>query len=141
MDRELRNAWIRAAAKMGIGATLLIAAVGLRVLTAGSGSPQAEGAESRSPTVESEPRARQAEGSPAIAGSDPSRDPGPADVSGVSGEASLVSRLEASVRERLPSAGGSDSRQGDRVVACGLPDGRRFMRADDCSLRGGRVLP
>ena len=121
MEPEIKRACSKAAAKLGIGLSLLAAVIGVRLVTVTpegieSGIEELERLDSE---LASEARADDS----ATAGRDSNQDK------------SIVSRLSAGVREHLP--GSSGTRDGDRMVSCQLRGAQQFMRADDCAIRGG----
>jgi hypothetical protein len=136
MEPEIKRAFLRASAKLGIGLSLVAAVIGIRIVTATSpgiesGIEELERLDARlaaeSTTASSEPLEAGA-----------ARD----GVAGSDGEASVGSRMSATLRERLPTSQ-AETAQGDKLVSCDLRGKTHFMRADDCATRGGRstVLP
>ena len=124
MESGMKKAWRRAGLKLGVGLALVAALIGIRMITA-----RREGVESgiaELERLESELAAEPISGTSApVADGKSTEAPGDAD-------GSIVSRLGAGIL-------GSDSRphDGDRLVSCRLDGATRFMRADDCALRGG----
>jgi hypothetical protein len=122
MEPEIKRACSKAAAKLGIGLSLLAAVIGIRLVTA-----MPEGIESG---IEELERLEAQIGSE----SNSTRSETP-DVDPASGD-SIVSRLGAGMLEHMPDSD-SGPRDGDKLVSCRLGASTHFMRAGDCSMRGG----
>ena len=119
MEPEMRSAYWKASAKLGIGLTLLAAIIGIRMVVATpEGVPAAiEKLDQLNAALAAESAER--ERSSAAGATD-----------------SIVSRLSAGMLEHLPGSS-SPTRGGDQLVSCRLNDRTQFMRADDCAMRGG----
>ena len=122
MEPELKKACVKAAAKLGIGLTLVVAIIGIRMVSVTpDGVPAAiEKLEALDKQIEAE----SASVGEAIA------------ESGSASGNSIVSRLRAGVRDHLPGSK-TKSEDGERLVSCRLAGRTQFMRADDCAVRGG----
>ena len=122
MEPELKKACVKAAAKLGIGLTLVVAIIGIRMVSVTpDGVPAAiEKLEALDKQIEAE----SASVGEAIA------------ESGSASGNSIVSRLRAGVRDHLPGSK-MKSEDGERLVSCRLAGRTQFMRADDCAVRGG----
>jgi len=122
MEPELKKACVKAAAKLGIGLTLVVAIIGIRMVSVTpDGVPAAiEKLEALDKQIEAE----SASVGEAIA------------ESGSASGNSIVSRLGAGVRDHLPGSK-MKSEDGERLVSCRLAGRTQFMRADDCAVRGG----
>jgi len=122
MEPEIKRACLKASAKLGIGLSLLAALIGIRLVTTTpegieSGIEELERLEAQ---IEFESNETQFE---------------TPEVEPASGD-SIVSRLGAGMLEgRSDSDPGS--RDGDKLVSCRLGASTHFMRARDCSMRGG----
>lgn len=123
MEPELKTACFWAAAKLGIGLSLLIALIGIRVATVAP-----SGIESGIMELE---RLDAQITSESVAAASKAHDTEP------SSDDSIVSKLSAGIRERMPSFD-SRSRDGENLVSCHLAGRVHFMRADDCAMRGGQ---
>ncbi len=122
MDSDLQRACVKAGVKLGIGMGLLAAVIGIRVITTTSDGVEAG--------VEALERLKDE-----IAAESASGDSGRERPSSKAND-SIASRLSAGLRERLPG-GDFGSRDGDKLVSCRFGATTRFMRADDCAMRGG----
>ena len=134
MDSEdIKSAWRNAAIKLGVGSFLVAAVLGIRILTVTPTGVEAEIAELEPERneLDHEVPVPSPEASPEASLEARAAQP-------AQGEPSLVSRLGASIRERL-SAPDSGARDGDKLVSCRVAGSTRFMRADDCAMRGGRA--
>jgi len=118
----MRTALWKAGAKLGIGLILVAAVVGIRMISVTPGGVPA--AIEKLDQLDSEMAAEAAENE--LAASALAED----------ADDSVVSRLGAGMRERF-SGSDSGSRDGERMVSCRLSGQTRFMRADDCAVRGG----
>ena len=123
MDAEMKTACLKAAAKLAIGLSLVTALIGIRLVTATpdgveSGIEELERLDAELTSESSTPNG-DGSGDPTAAGD------------------SILSRLSAGVRDHLPSSD-SRSRDGEKMVSCLLGGRTQFMRADDCSMRGGQ---
>ena len=118
----MRHACSKAAAKLGIGLSLLAAVIGMRLMTA-----MPEGVESG---VEELERLDER-----IAAESPAANSGAQEVEPAQDD-SIVARLSAGVREHIPSSD-SGLRDGDKLVSCRLGGNTQYTRADDCAMRGG----
>lgn len=122
MELEIKRACLKAAAKLGIGLSLLAAVIGIRLVTAThegieSGIEELERLEAQ---MASESNSTQSE----------TPDVGPASVD------SIVSRLGEGMLEHMPDSDPGPP-DGDKLVSCRLGASTHFMRAGDCSMRGG----
>jgi hypothetical protein len=122
MKPEIKRACSKAAAKLGIGLSLLAAVIGIRLVTA---TP--EGIESGVEELE-RLEAQIASESNSTRSETPDADPASGD--------SIVSRLGAGMLEHMPDSD-PGPRDGDKLVSCRLGASTHFMRAGDCSMRGG----
>ena len=122
MRPELKSAGLKAAAKLGIGLFLLVALIGIRLVTT---TP--EGVESDIKELE---RLDSQFASEALAAKSdsPEADSAPDD--------SIGAMLGGGMRDPTPK---SDSRagDGDKLVSCRVGGRTHFMRANDCATRGG----
>lgn len=122
MEPELKTAYWKAGAKLGIGLTLVAAVVGIRMISVTpEGVPAAI---EKLEQLDSEIAAEAAENERA------------ATALVEDGDESLVSRLGAGMREHLQDSD-SGSPDGERMVSCRSNGRTQFMRADDCAVRGG----
>lgn len=124
MDVDLKQACVKASMKLGGGLLLVAAMIGVRIVTAAPDGIESDVAELEA--IESELAAEAAETG--------SKRPEPVAAE----DDSIVSRLGASVMDRLPS--GSTASRGpdpERLVSCRLGGSTQFMRAGDCLSRGG----
>ena len=128
MTREMKNACLKAAAKFGIGLSVVLALIGIRLVTV---TPQG---------LESGIRDLDRLDSK-IAAELESKDSGATRAERGSAD-SIVSRLGAGLREQLPGSG-SRSHDDGGLVSCRTGGSTQFMRADDCAMRGGEstVIP
>lgn len=122
MEPEMKSACSRAAAKLGIGLSLLAAVIGIRMLT--TTPPGVESGIKKLERLDAQIASESTFANSETSDAEPS-----------SGD-SIVSRLSAGIQERMPSFD-SRSRDGDKLVSCRLANGSHFMRADDCAMRGG----
>jgi hypothetical protein len=122
MESEMRSACLKAAAKLGIGLSLLAAVIGIRLVTV---TP--DGVESEIEKLKLLDARIASESSPANSHAQED-EPGSDD--------SILSRLSAGAREHMPSSD-SGRRDGDKLVSCQLDGTTQFTRADDCAMRGG----
>ncbi len=123
METEIKSAFVKAGAKLSIGLTLVVAVVGIRMITVTpEGLPTAIEKLER---LESELAAE----APGTRSAHPFGEDG-------NSEDSIVSRLTAGLRD---GEGNDDSgsREGERLVSCRVAASTHFMRADDCAMRGG----
>ncbi len=122
MESGMKSAWLRAGLKLGVGLALVLALIGIRMITANR-----DGVESGIAALERLDSELAAESLPATA-APVTEGPRGADAGG----GSIVARLSAGVL-------GSDSgaRGGDELVSCRLGATTQFMRSDDCAIRGG----
>lgn len=120
----MKSACSRAAAKLSIGLSLLVAVIGIRVLTATPPGIESDFKELERLDVQLASESTVATSKSHAA--DPSWDD------------SIGSRLSAGIRERIPGFESARSRDGDKLVSCRLDGANHFMRADDCAMRGGR---
>lgn len=125
MDPEVRDAWRRALLRLAVGAVLMTAVLGLRILTAPAPESEAGARIDPLPASPSAPKAASAEEDPEADGSFAAR----------LGE--RVTQVGDRVRESLSGAE-AGRREGERIVSCRLEGTTQFMRSDDCTLRGGR---
>lgn len=126
MDDEIRQAIRKAGLKLGIGLSVLVAVIGIRVVTA---TPK--GVESGIAELE---RLDQSMATDRVAESENVE---PAVAVASAEDPSIVSRLSTGIREGLPNSE-SGSHEGDKLVSCRMASGTQYMRADDCAMRGGR---
>lgn len=126
MAADLRQAWIWAATRTGIGFVLLAALIGIRIIQATPGEDVGASLAGES--------SMGAEGK--ASGLDPDLARASENESGTESEAagSVLSRLA----DRIPGAR-AERDEGSRFVSCRLPDGVRFMTAADCAFRNGRA--
>ncbi len=120
MTPEMKNACLKAAAKFGIGLSVVLALIGIRLVTV---TPH-QGVESGIRDLDRLDSKIAAELESKASG-----------ASRASGN-SIVSRLGAGLREHLPGSG-SRSHDDSRLVSCRSGGSTQFMRADDCAMRGG----
>jgi hypothetical protein len=123
MRPELKSACLKAAAKLGIGLSLLVALIGIRLVTT---TP--EGVESDIKELE---RLDSQFASEAMAAKSNS----PQAESAV--DDSVGSILGGGMRDPTPNSG-SRSGDGDTLVTCRVGGRTHFMRANDCATRGGQ---
>ena len=122
MEPEMKTSLWKAAAKLGIGLTLVAAVVGIRMITVTpEGVPAAI---EKLEQLDSQIAAEAAASERAARASDEDADD------------SFASRFGAGMREQF-SDSDSDSRNGERMVSCRVSGRKQFMRADDCAIRGG----
>jgi hypothetical protein len=124
MEPEMKSACLKVGAKLGIGLSLLVALIGIRLLTT---TP--EGVESEILELERLDAQIATEAIAAIPEA-------PAAESAAVDE-SIASRLSVGFHD-LTSNSDSRSGDGDKLVSCRLDGRTHFMRADDCAMRGGR---
>jgi hypothetical protein len=124
MEPEMKSACLKACAKLGIGLSLLVAVIGIRVVTTTPEGVESDirelerlDAEIVSEAIAANPEASAAE-SAAV-------------------DDSIASRLSGGLHG-LTSNSDSRSGDGDKLVSCRLDGRTHFMRADDCAMRGGR---
>jgi hypothetical protein len=122
MEPELKKACWNAAVKLGIGLTLVVAVIGIRLVSVTSDGVPA--AIEKLDALNDQLAEESAAGSPA------------ASRTASESEGSIVARLSAGVREHFTSSNGK-SRDGERLVSCRLSGRTQFMRADDCAVHGG----
>lgn len=121
MESGLKNAWIVAALKSGLGLLFVGALVAIRMVTA---TPTEQ-----EPVAESSNRA-------GAESSDPSQATEAAASRDEPSEPSLVARAVSRLKERVSGGEGSEA-DGDRMVSCRIRGRVQFMTADDCAVRGG----
>lgn len=122
MKPEMKSACLKAGAKLAIGFSLLAAVIGIRMVTATpvgieSGIEELERLDVQIASESSSTNSRTPDAAPAA-------------------DDSIAARLSADIREHMPSFD-SRSDDGDKLVSCRLGGSTRFMRADDCAMRGG----
>jgi hypothetical protein len=127
MNEEVRRACIKAGAKLGIGLSLVVALIGIRLVTA---TPA--GLEAGLDELERLDAEIAAESTPAEKNETNDTQPK------VSDDDSIVSRLGAGMREQLGPAE-AENQGGDQLVSCRLGGATQFMRAHDCAMRGGKA--
>jgi hypothetical protein len=122
MGPELKSACLKAGAKLGIGLSLLVAVIGIRLVTTTpegveSDIKELERLDSRLASEAMAPKSNLLEAEPVV-------------------DDSIGSRLSGGMRN--PTAD-SDSRSGDgdKLVSCRMGGRTHFMRANDCAMRGG----
>lgn len=116
MEAEMKSACMKAGAKLGIGLSLLLTVIGIRIVTTTPvGASSGLNASELSNPVNSNALEEQA---------------GPDD--------SLVGQFRAGLREAMPDSD-PRSRDDDPLVSCRLAGRIHFMRAGDCALRGGQA--
>ncbi len=118
----MKKAFAKAGFKLGGGLALVVAVIGVRMITADPDGLDDEIAELE--RLEEELAADAAER-------------GVETPDGPSADG-LVARVSATVREHLPSSASSGP-DPNRLVKCDLGGGIQFMRAADCQTRGGDV--
>jgi len=119
----MKTACLKAGAKLGIGLSLLVAVIGIRLVTT---TP--EGIESGIEELERLDAQIAAEAAAANA-EIPEAEP--------TSEDSIASRLTAVIAEGSSPGSDSRSQDADKMVSCRLAGSTHFMRADDCAMRGG----
>lgn len=119
----MKSAVFKVGAKLGLGLGLIAAVIGIRIVTATPKGVEAEIAELDAVAAETGVVAN----TPSVGEPRPNEQAPP----------SLVSRLGAGMRERIPGSERS-ARDDDKLVSCRLGSGTQFMRAADCATRGGR---
>jgi hypothetical protein len=135
MQPEIKRAWIQGGVRLGVGATLVLALIGVRIVTVRSASEEPE-AGTRDAT-----EAQRVAGLPSESASRSAAAPVDASTAArteVAQPQSLIERLSASVGDRMPDSA-PKGHEGDALVSCRLDEGSRFMRAADCAMRGGRA--
>lgn len=123
MEPEIKTACVRAAAKLGMGLSLLAAVIGIRLVTATSSGVE-------SGIRELERLESQIESESTVTASD-------TDAAEPVSDDSIGARLSTGVRNHF-SGSEPGTRGGEKLVSCRLADGIHFMRADDCAMRGGQ---
>ncbi len=122
MEAEMKSACIRAAVRLGFGLSIVLALVGIRIVTA---TP--DGVEAGIEELERLDAEIAAEAVVA---------PEEASVAETEAGGSIVSRFGEGVRDRITGTDDS-SRDGDKLVSCRIGGRSHFMRAGDCAMRGG----
>ncbi|HIF93031.1 MAG: hypothetical protein ABGX04_03235 [Myxococcales bacterium] len=122
MEPELKKACWKAAAKLGIGLTLVVAVIGIRMV-----SVTPDGVPAAIAKLDALDDQLAAESATAAA---------PTSQAASESQNSIASRLSAGVRDHFTGSDGK-SRDGERLVSCRLSGRKQFMRADDCAVRGG----
>jgi len=129
MESEIKRACVKAGLKLGGGLSLVVALVGLRIVSADPGGVQAgvEQLERLGAELEAE-----AADSPI----DRERTRDSASVPAPPVEKSIASRLTGGDSDHLSSS--SRSPDAEQLVSCRLEGGiTQFMRRADCATRGG----
>ncbi len=119
----MRQAWMHAGLKIGLGFLLVGAVLGVRIVTATPRGVEAD--------IEALEAAAEAEAAPPTPAAAPSVAPAPRPE-----PEPVLSRLRAGLGAG-PSEEEQRAREADRMVACRLNGGTQFMRAADCAMRGG----
>jgi len=118
----LKKAFRKAGFKLGGGLALVVALIGVRVITADPDGLDDEIAElerlQEELAADAAERGVEAPDGPSAGG--------------------LVARVSATLREHLPPSASSEP-DPNRLVKCDLGSGIQFMRAADCQSRGGDV--
>jgi len=129
MEPEIKRAFFKAGAKLGIGLSLLIAAIGIRIVTATE--PGIESGIEELDRLEAQ-MTREA----TLASSD-RIEAGTRSGGGARDPDSLGSRMNAALRDHFPGSV-AETHEGEKLVSCDLNGRVHFTRADDCASRGGR---
>jgi hypothetical protein len=129
MEPEVKRAFFKAGAKLGIGLSLLAAVIGIRILTA-----TAPGIESG---IEELDRLGAQMAREATQASSDRIEAGTRSGEGDRDPDSLGSRMNAALRGHFPGSV-AETHEGEKLVSCDLNGRMHFMRADDCASRGGR---
>jgi hypothetical protein len=124
MNEEVRRACIKAGAKLGTGLSLVVALIGIRLVTA---TPT--GLEAGLDELERLDAEIAAESTPAETNETQQK---------AGDDDSIVSRLGVGMREQLGPAE-AKNQGGDQLVSCRLGGATQFMRAHDCAMRGGKA--
>ena len=121
MEAELKSACLKASAKLAIGLSLLVAVIGIRLVTT---TPEG---------IESE--IQELERLDALIASEPNPDAPEAESGAMEDSSGPV--FGGGLRETKPN---NDVRSGDgdKLVSCRLAGRTHFMRANDCAMRGGK---
>jgi hypothetical protein len=121
MEAEMKRACLKASAKLAIGLSLLVAVIGIRLVTT---TPEG---------IESE--IQELERLDALIASEANLD-APEAESGATDD-SIGSVFSGALRETKPN-NEVRSGDGDKLVSCRLAGRTHFMRANDCAMRGGK---
>jgi len=127
----MKSACIRAGVKLGFGLSVVVALVGIRIVTATPDGVEA-GLEKLAQLDEEIAAEAQAQQLEKIAPAGPD-----IDVNAGEGDRSVVDQLNDAVRGRTSDERAA-AREDDKLVSCRLGGGTQFMRAHDCAMRGGR---
>ena len=129
MEPEIKTALVKAAAKLGIGLSLVVAVIGIRMISV---SPEGVSASIEKLDDLEEEMAAEASHAISLEFADSPREIVPDD--------SIASRLNSGFRERFSGldSDARDSQARERLVSCRLGSSTQFMRADDCAMRGGQ---
>lgn len=124
MESEMRTAWLKAAGKLALGLCVVGAVLGIRIVTVAvdAGKSASDGI------------AASAEQTQANAGG--VREVAPPAADALEPDDSSMGGLASGLLDRLPGTA-EMPHAGDRMVSCTLGGAIRFMRADDCAMRGG----
>jgi hypothetical protein len=120
MEAEMKSACLKASAKLAIGLSLLVAIIGIRLVTT---TPEG---------IESE--IQELERLDALIASEANPDAPVAESGAMEDSSGPV--FSGALRETKPN---NDVRSGDgdKLVSCRLAGRTHFMRANDCAMRGG----
>ena len=122
MRPELKSACLNAASKLGIGLSLLVALIGIRLVTTTpegieSDIKELESLDSQLASEAMAARSKAPEAEPVL-------------------DDSVGSMLRGGMLDPTPNSG-SRSRDGEKLVTCRVGGRTHFMRANDCATRGG----
>jgi hypothetical protein len=121
MEAEMKRACLKASTKLAIGLSLLVAVIGIRLVT--------------TPPAGIESEIQELESLDALIASEANPD-APVAESGATDDA--IGSVFSGALRQTKSNNDVRSGDGDKLVSCRLAGRTHFMRANDCAMRGGK---